>query len=524
MVAIKAYSKILLAFGFALNLSATALAEASTPTASATSLTKVSRSYGKHFKNASQRGLNRASTKKASQEITAGNSNVIMQTGQTLMMMMILSGVDLVRQSVTQSKLKNQPIDQKTLLEKSAEAAEYILNDGHIWASLASAGAVGKAAKKPLQIFDQMVDSSTSRPILKDLLKSGIATFITFMGWEMGNQLYTEATEMLECDCEYERAQNLMPLLINSLRNGLIPPDEQSQKDWELLQKIFGNMMKILIHDDDLRNLWLYNTWRTRIATGEFVTMVSSMATASAIGTTLFPGAGTLGGLMFGVVGGTVALYIPEEKKDEITESIQDIRSKFWLAGDDRGPFFDHKKNVLSLLMNCIPQQTDCPPLLKFNFQSKAVENMASISFEKIFRYESRLQSYSTMKDTAEKSGNTEYTKAYTNKINLIQKQYRETLQDLKAMYGKELQETDALAQQYNLKSLMTDANLKRYPQLKQYADYRAKVAKINSFLNDFANSGLQDMGHESRDYMSTAYSLYFSGFKEQELLKSLEE
>lgn len=496
-----------------------ALAETYTPP----SLRRFAENYGRKVGHSTRDSetFKKASTDK---QRSYSESEIVGHTGQALILIMILSGVELLKKELALSDAGQKPLTREELLDKSGKIADHILNDGHIWVSLLSAGALGKTAEKPLAIINSLIDNETSKPILRDLLKNGIGTFVTFVGWEMGSQLFTEATEMIDNDQDYERATRLLPVLLNSLYHGLEPQNTTAQNDWRILQLVAGNMVKILVKDDELRNLWLYNTWRTRIATGEFVTLVSSMTISSVIGTSLFPGAGTLGGMMFGVVGGVISIYVPEEKKDSITEVIQNFRSRFWLVGDDRGPLFNHKKSVLNLLMNCVPQQIDCPPLLQFNFKNTSVENMGSILFEKIFRYESRLQTLIGMRSLAQKNGQLEAQKTYELKINDIQEQYKSALGSLKSLYGSELQETISLYNDFKLKPLMTNENIARYPQLGQFRDYGMKLVRIDAFISEFVSAGLSSMGKGDPDYMKSLYRFYFYGYSEKALMSVLGE
>lgn len=127
--------------------------------------------------------------------------------GQALILIMILTGVDLVRQHVSNSQIAREPINTELLLKHAGEAAEHIINSGEIWSSLAGASMSSGLSAKPIAIINEIIHNSSSRGLFKNILKSGIATFIMFMGWEIGGQLYREGVEMISDSNDYERGQ-----------------------------------------------------------------------------------------------------------------------------------------------------------------------------------------------------------------------------------------------------------------------------------------------------------------------------
>lgn len=444
----------------------------------------------------------------------------IAHQGQAIILIMILTGVDLVKQHVTNSMITRKSIDSALLLQHAGEAADHILNSGEIWSSLMSASAMSATVSKPMAVIGRMIENQMSRAILKDLLKSGIATFITFVGWELGGQLYNEATEMISDKADCSRSKQLLPLLINSIRLGLNPSSPEYQKDWQILRQVFSNMMTILVYDHDLRNMWLYNTWRNRIVTGEFVTLVTAMVGASMVGTAIFPGAGTIDGMMFGVFGGTLALFIPQETKDGITSVIQSIRFGFWAMGDDRGPFFNVKKDVIRLMYGFVSRGEPLTPLLNFNPNPHASEQMANVIFECLFRFDSRLQLSISLKIAAERAGNYRKAQQLEEQIKTLVREYQVELTKLDDLYSTELKELEQTLATYPILASINDGLIIKYPSLRNIVDYRNRLQKLSGFVSYFTQTIQANMLSDDRLYLPALNRFFIFGFSEDRLLQ----
>jgi hypothetical protein len=262
-----------------------------------------------------QKSLEKSIVKKLAQHAFHG----VEEAGRTVVLIMILTGVELVAQEIHRSKLEGKPIDTKRLEKLSLDAAEHLLSGGQLISSMTAAGLTGALAKKPIQILTSILENATSRKILVGLVQSGITSFITFTGWEAGSELWSQATLLIPDDKDFDRAKNFVGVLAGATRG--------DANDRRILSLLLDKMGQILLYDDDLRSAWLYNTWRLHVATGQFVVLVSSMVTASAVGTALFPGAGTIAGMMFGVVGGLISSVVPESVKEDISDGFRGMRS-----------------------------------------------------------------------------------------------------------------------------------------------------------------------------------------------------
>ncbi|MFL5814545.1 MAG: hypothetical protein ACJ763_13295, partial [Bdellovibrionia bacterium] len=206
-----------------------------------------------------QKSLERTVAKK----MARGALHGMEEAGRTVVLIMILAGVELVAQEVHRAKLEGRPIDTKRLEKMSLDAAEHLLTGGQLISSMATAGLTGALAKKPIQILTSILENATSRKVLVGLVHSGITSFITFTGWEAGSELWSQATLLIPNDKDFDRTKNLVRVLGGAAHG--------NADDRRVLSLLIDKMGQILLYDDDLRTAWLYNTWRLHVATGQFV-------------------------------------------------------------------------------------------------------------------------------------------------------------------------------------------------------------------------------------------------------------
>jgi hypothetical protein len=278
-------------------------------------------------------------------------------------------------------------------------------------------------------------------------------------------------------------------------------------------------MMNILVWDNDLRNMWLYNAFRKHIATGEFATLVTTMVTAGVVGTLLFPGAGTLAGMMFGVAGGTISLFIPQDQKDALTEILQALRFGFFISGDDRGPLFHVNRDIIRLMYNSVSVGEPIPSMLVFNPRAGASQQLADVIVEKLFRYDSRLMLLINQKAQAAARGGTQDASDIDGRIQDFVQQTHAELEKLHGLYTSELEELSKILKDY---PVLTDDNLVKYPKLSAISEYRKRIQKISLFLGIFVSTYERDMISDTKSYEGALNRFYIFGFNEDQLLKLL--
>jgi hypothetical protein len=247
----------------------------------------------------------------------------------TLIIIGIISYIEAIHQKGEINKLSglNESALNKELM---GTVATELVNSFDLYMAILGGATIGKTLSKPIQVMQGLLKNSTSRTLTAKLLASGLQSYLTFVGWEIGGQLWQEAIYLLDNANEIEAAQNLK---VFKLLSGNGTANEKI-----IFTKLLDNMFLILnLGDPQFAQSLIYNTWRLRIATGDFMTIVTAMFTAGTVAGSLAPGGGTVIGALFGltggVIGGTLAVYTPEPIKTSITSGFQSARMWFSQGG-----------------------------------------------------------------------------------------------------------------------------------------------------------------------------------------------
>ncbi|MCB0407773.1 MAG: hypothetical protein KDD34_06165, partial [Bdellovibrionales bacterium] len=279
--------------------------------------------------------------------------------GQTMVIIWVIQVIAIVKEEIERAKLMGKTVDWEETKEMIVQAAEHMVNDPQIYLGMMGASAVGtslhygdkylkvsKAFQESGDLLSQTLKSSVSRAHFKTLISSGAMSLITFMGWEAGSQLWEEALldlgSVSSSDPEVQKQllqdlQTAKDIKYTKMIKSLWDHDAVSDEERRVFGLMLQNMGSILLNNDGKRWQWFYNTWRKRIATGDFVLLVAAMAAGGwagtqiglAVGTPMgLPGWIVMGffGLAGGVVGGALTIFVPQWMKDAMTEYIRDIR------------------------------------------------------------------------------------------------------------------------------------------------------------------------------------------------------
>lgn len=243
--------------------------------------------------------------------------------GQTLLLIMALTTVDLARQEIENRK-RNRNFQQSDVKSIVGHAVTATLNNPAIWGGIAGAGVLG-IAERPALLLTKLLTQPKFLQAFRPILTRMTLSLVTFVGWEFGSQLWNEAALRLEDSADVQRAQSMSGLTSGFLNISLYRATQNDRENVRVAKRMMSEVTYVLLHQSTLRQ-WFDNTLRLRVMTGEFSTLLTSMVTAGAVGTMIFPGAGTLAGAMFGLVGGVAALFLPQGFKDSITDKFQSAR------------------------------------------------------------------------------------------------------------------------------------------------------------------------------------------------------
>lgn len=255
---------------------------------------------------------------KGRQKALAYPKEAVPHMAQTMMMLWVLGGVEAVRQNAKMSPLQDQS-QKASSVEMVVRVGDHMINSFDLFAGMAGASTSSLLLAKPIQTLNELISSKVTQPILKSLLTSGASSFVTFVGWEVGAKLWEQSILLLEAK-DIETAKSLR--FTEIMRGG------GSVEERRVFKEMVSNAFSILTWaDPEVSNAWIYNTWRHRVLTGEFVTMLSSMVAAGVVAGSLAPGAGTLVGFCFGLAGGLAggfaAILLPHSAKQPVTDGFR---------------------------------------------------------------------------------------------------------------------------------------------------------------------------------------------------------
>ena len=234
---------------------------------------------------------------------------------QTLSLIWVLAVVETYRQQANLGPLNDHQVDSKLLFE----ITETILNDVEIYSGMLGASASALPFGKAFKDLHSALSNKISKRFLVEFIHSGAVSFITFVGWEAGSQLWKEA--IFQSQPTEDEMKTLEKIKLFNLLTF-----QSSKEERDLAQKILGNAFKILTLQKPVQTRdWIYNAWRLRIATGEFASLVTGMVTGGVAAGTIFPPSFFVG-VLGGFVGGGLTLFIPHEYTQALTSKIRSAR------------------------------------------------------------------------------------------------------------------------------------------------------------------------------------------------------
>ena len=440
-----------------------------------------------------------------------------MAHGQTFLLMIILSSTYIVQDQLQDAEIKKEDLDKIALQNYISEATLKIINSSEIWNSLVSSiflvegfkriDKVITHSKEALNLQNELKSNSKFKKLFHLFLKNAVFANITFLGWDLGGSLYKMAQDSLEADKDYNDAAKFSNLISNP----------------KLLKKIYSRIFAILLNNDDLRDLWFWNVFRHKIATGEFATLVSSMATATTLGSTLFPGGGTILGFVFGLVGGGIYLAIPQDTKDNITYFFQKLRRNFWLSGESGDNWFQYSntlESVIRISADALNNNKVFPPMLRFPKQKESMDNIISSYFEEFFILESKLQLAQDKLILARQSSNTTYIEFYRNQISQLEAKYLKSLNQLDKYIEFKSREMTSLVNKYNLDLI----SFSHIPIVSEIQEYQTSLLMQQNLLNELTTQIKESMllAGSEKTYYPFLFEIYFYGYDQEYILKTI--
>ncbi len=435
---------------------------------------------------------------------------------ETITMISILSAIAIARENIRLAQIKKESIDVKVIAAASAKAAQQLVGSTEFWNSVAGAAVVNKFSAPVVKAFFSTLQTTAAKKALQEIIQIGAHTQATFLGWDFGGELIEIAALLIDNEEDRQRALQIGPLLISILSH-TATADVKYLDDLRVLQLLLNNLVRIVFVDDQLRTIWMSQTWRNRIVTGKFATLVSSMWAASALSNYL--GLRWLPRFGVSIVAGAAWSFIPEDAQDGLTRSFGAARKWFWMEGDDKGPLFNGKRIQMKLLYECVSQNITCPPMLRFSGNLYATEQTINILFDEFFNIEAEITVTQASIDLANQSQNPQAAQEYSNKLNDLIAMYKVRIASLESLYATELKQMDDLLREFPFQ----ESSQKKYPQVVDILTYRQKVYALNTFMSAFARTVSNEMLSDDKSYLGAMGKIHFFGFTNDLFLESLD-
>ena len=487
------------------------------------SLHKVAKNYG-HYKTRSRA---KAAGAKAAGMAKAGLSSagkVFAHQGQTIIFIMALTALDLVKQHVEDAYLTTgtNDIDGELLLEHITKASHMVVNSGEVWGGIYGAGATSLAGLAPMMLINNIINKSSTKPLFKQLMIRGMGTMVGFLGWELGGTLFSEAVELIEDQDDYEMALNFGSLMVSFVNFRDSPEDSENKR---VARLIFSNMKKIVFEEEKLRDLWLYNTWRHHIATGEFVTIVSAMVAAGTLSAMYFPTLPSIAvGLLSGTIGGVAYVLAPKSHLERLTYGFQVARENIWRSGFDTNGF-GHKvrRQVMSILSNVIKNKEQMPSLLSYPSKPKAKNKMMTVYFEQLFSIDAKISLEKLKRRKARNYENRDGASEFHHNIKVLKTEYLAVLDKMLSLYREECIYLETSIKETGLVQLLYDEKkMDDFPLLNDIQHDYNRSKTVLKFLEYFKELALES--ERSELYDDLMYRFDYFGFDQDFLLQVFTE
>jgi len=266
-----------------------------------------------------------------------GGLKLVGEGAQTSLVLVMLGTVGAIQSEVEHARLRGETIGPEKMTTIAVMVLEHVFSSGSVYSGFAGGTLMGIGAK----YIARLAENAAARSLLVKLLSSGAVSLFVNLGWELCSELFEQARNMFLIDPayspeeqkkNYDYAENIPRMTIAAM--GFFYGADEIRRARYIFPRLIKNIGIILFLNKDLRHHWLYNAWRNRIATGDFVIMTVALAAA---GTVVFPGVGTVAGLALGLgvcfAAGLIAMEVPQPIKDQLTLGLKEYRVLWNQAG-----------------------------------------------------------------------------------------------------------------------------------------------------------------------------------------------
>lgn len=247
-----------------------------------------------------------------------GVQNAALHSAQTWMFIQAMIAAKVIKHEIHVNKLEGEDNDWSEITERVTQECYYALEGGGVWASMMGSTLSHLMIEKGANALNKSIQKTAMQNLFKKFLIGSVSSFVGFVGWEMVGQLWDQARYMIEDKDVFLASEKAASIFSNFIRGG-----ELTESERKVFSAMIGNMGEILFVNKELRQIWLSNTWRYRLKTGEFAMIIESITVGSLVGSKMIPGKNLaykiLGGVLGAGIGAGLLVFAPKHISEGVT-------------------------------------------------------------------------------------------------------------------------------------------------------------------------------------------------------------
>lgn len=275
---------------------------------------------------------------------------------QALTVLFIVTGAAMVREHLRSEEELNMEEVERLARRVTLE----IIGQPVVWIGLVANAASAVSLSFSLSSLREMLASviQPTSPIINSL-QAAIAMAVTSAAWEFGEELIDEAKKRVLVQPDQKNFQTFR-VFVSWIKTQLGRASPMDTANADVAREMGEAMLTILISEPSRREHIFANTFRKRIARGEFVTQVLGIAVLSWISWQILgPTAPRLASFAFGVGGGLMTMYVSDDLENAIADMFNRLRetaTKLYRVGCRRLTDFEtynHPSNFRGAIKDC---------------------------------------------------------------------------------------------------------------------------------------------------------------------------
>ncbi|MES2965562.1 MAG: hypothetical protein V4760_16900, partial [Bdellovibrionota bacterium] len=207
------------------------------------------------------------------------------QTGamifETFLFITTIAVIDVAAREVKKQGLRS--LSPQHLAAITLKAAHEVVDMPEIYTGLTAAAVTVAGARSATLALQTIFKTPSIKNAFVPVLARAASASVMFVGWEMGSQLWTEASLLLE-ENEYRIAKSFLGLGSGVAKTAVAAGSASDRERARVAKLMVQNMIRILFLNSELRTQWMNNTWRLHVMTGDFAALLGAMMVAGEVG------------------------------------------------------------------------------------------------------------------------------------------------------------------------------------------------------------------------------------------------